>query len=255
MEAAARSRSSLGPHHAEPYHAVRLLGPEELRSHWQIEERHSGDCVKAVQAFNSAQETSTAAEGLLASSAPHVMMRLRDATLRAAAANKVALEAEQEKDAAEKEKEDIQRELCGNRPRPEAFTIEVNEEMPADVGDPGLDLANWRCCATKWWNRSQVQLGSREDALATRTGKNGYVDHPRLGLIGCLAYWVRGSMAHAVTMIAALCVKLGFSERVRDALPETRATRGAQTNTKRCQVVHALSSQCGRRATLLWSQK
>jgi len=65
---------------------------EELRS--QIEERHGGDCVKAVQAFNSAQETSTAAEGLLASSAPHVMMLLRDATLRAAAANKVTLEAE-----------------------------------------------------------------------------------------------------------------------------------------------------------------
>jgi len=57
---------------------------EELRS--RIEERHGGDCVKAVQAFNSAQETSTAAEGLLASSAPHVMMRLKDATLRAAAA-------------------------------------------------------------------------------------------------------------------------------------------------------------------------
>jgi len=38
---------------------------EELHS--QIQERHSGDCVKAVQAFNSAQlqDTSTAAEGLL----------------------------------------------------------------------------------------------------------------------------------------------------------------------------------------------
>ena len=63
--------------------------------------------MKAVQAFNSAHETSTAAEGLLASSAPHVMMQLRDATLRATAANKVTLEAEQEKDAAEKEKEDL----------------------------------------------------------------------------------------------------------------------------------------------------
>ena len=88
---------------------------EELRS--RIEERHGGDCVKAVQAFNSVQETSTAAEGLLASSAPRVIMRLRDATLRAAAANKVALEAEQGKDAAEKEKEDLKRELYGKRPR------------------------------------------------------------------------------------------------------------------------------------------
>jgi len=150
---------------------------EELRSH--IKERHGGDCVKAVQAFNSVQETSTAAEGLLASSAPRVIMRLRDATLRAAAANKVALEAEQEKDAAEKEKEDLQRELCGKGPRPEASTINSNEEMPADVGD--LDLANWRCHATKWWNCSQVRLGSREDALSPRTGKNGYINHPAAG--------------------------------------------------------------------------
>ena len=190
MEAAARSRSSLGPHHAEPYHAVRLLGGASQP------ELHSGDCVKAVQA--------------LASSAPHVMMRLRDATLRAAAANKVALKAEQEKDAAEKEKEDFQHELCVKRPRPEASTIEANEEMPADVSD--LDLADWRRHATKWRNRSQVQLGSREDALAPRTGKNGYVDHPRLGLIRCLVYWARGSMAHAGTMVAALCVKLGISD-------------------------------------------
>jgi hypothetical protein len=74
------------------------------------------------------------------------MMRLRDATLRATAANKVPLEAEQEKDAAEKEKEDLKRELCGKRPRPEASTIEANEEMPAEVGD--LDLADWHCHAT-----------------------------------------------------------------------------------------------------------
>ena len=186
--------------------------------------------MKAVQAFNSAHETSTAAEGLLASSAPHVMMLLRDATLCAVAVHKVALEAEQEKDVAEKEKKDLKRELCGKRPRPEASTIKLNEEMPADVGD--LDLADWRRHATKWWNRSQVQLGSLEDALAPRTDKNGYVDHHQLGLIGCFAYWARGSMTHAVTMIAVLCVKLGMSERVRDTLPETRATHEAETNTK-----------------------
>jgi len=36
-------------------------------------------------------------------------------------------------------------------------------------------------------------------------------------------------MSYAVTMIAALCVKLGISERVRDALPQTTATRKALT--------------------------
>jgi len=74
------------------------------------------------------------------------MMRLRDATLHAAAINKVALEAEQGKDAAEKEKEDLKRELCGKRPQPEASTIEANEETPADAGD--LDLTDWCCHAT-----------------------------------------------------------------------------------------------------------
>jgi len=69
----------------------------------------------------------------------HVMMRLRDATLRATIANKVALEAKQGKDAAEKEKEDLQRELCGKRPQPEASTIEANEEMP--MVKPG----SWVC--------------------------------------------------------------------------------------------------------------
>jgi len=74
------------------------------------------------------------------------MMLLRDATLFTAANNKVALEAEQEKDAAEKENEDLKRELCAKRPQPEASTIKANEEMLADVGD--LDLTDWSCHAT-----------------------------------------------------------------------------------------------------------
>ena len=85
---------------------------EELRS--RIKQKHGGDCEKAAetlesadetaQAFESAHMTSRAAQGLLACapSAPDAMMRLRNSTLCAAAANKVALEAEQQKDAAEK---------------------------------------------------------------------------------------------------------------------------------------------------------
>jgi len=103
---------------------------EELQS--QIEQKHGGDCAKAAktlesadetaQAFESAHRTSRAAEGLLACapSAPDAMMRLRDATLHAAAANKVTLEAEQRKDVAEKEVQDLKRELGGKRPRVEA---------------------------------------------------------------------------------------------------------------------------------------
>jgi len=63
--------------------------------------------VKAVQACEFAYPTSRVVETreLLActSSATHATTKLRDATLRATASNEVALEAEQGKDAAEKE--------------------------------------------------------------------------------------------------------------------------------------------------------
>jgi len=164
---------------------------EDLRS--RIEQEHGGDCAKAAetlesadetaQAFESAHKTRRAAEGLFACapSVPDAMMRLRDATLRAAAANKVALEAEQRKDSAEKEVQDLKRELGCKRPRAQASIIEANEEMPADVGD--LDLADHCCHAKQWWNRSQVELSSLEEVPPPRTGKpeDWYVDHPRLG--------------------------------------------------------------------------
>ena len=58
---------------------------------------------------------------------------------------------------------------------------------------------------------------SIEDSPSPRTGKHGFPDHPRLGLLGCVIYWARGGMSHAVTMIVALTVKLGITERVRNA--------------------------------------
>ena len=109
------------------------------------------------------------------------MMRLRDATIHAAAANKVALEAWQRKDASQKELQDLEREHGGTRPRVEACTIEATEEMLADVGD--LDLADHCRHVKQWWNHSQVELSSLEGVPPPRTGKpeDWYVDHPRLG--------------------------------------------------------------------------
>jgi len=116
-------------------------------------------------------------------------------------------------------------------------TEEEDDDDEESLSD--WDLADHRREATRVQNRRAIELGSRENVKELRRVQNGYVDHPRLGLIGCLAYWARGSMAHTVTMIVALCVKLGISGG----------------GPWRCQVVHALNSQCGRRATLLWSQK
>ena len=191
---------------------------------------HSARCVDAA-ADGSAASSSSTADACLAGAASNafgLMMRPSNVKARAVAANKITLEAEQAKDTLKREVQDLERKM--KRQRTDIFTTEDNQKMPADVGD--LDLADHCRHATRWWNRSQVQLGSLEDAPALRIGEYGYVNHPRLGLIGCLAYWARGSMAHADTMIAALCVKLGISERVRDALPETTATREAETNAK-----------------------
>ena len=150
-----------------------------------VQQKHCGDCAKsadeAAQAFGFVHKTSRAAEGLFkcAPSVPDEMMRLRDATLCAAAASKVALEAEQRKIAAEKEVQDLKRELGCKRPQADASTIDANVEMQSEVGD--LDLAD-HCGHTKqWWNQSQVELSSLEEVPPSRTGKDWYVHHPRLG--------------------------------------------------------------------------
>jgi len=80
---------------------------EELRN--QIEQRHGGEFVKTVQACESAHKTSRVAEELLACapSAPHAMMRLGDATLRAAAVNKAALENEEGQDDTDQRGEEL----------------------------------------------------------------------------------------------------------------------------------------------------
>ena len=70
------------------------------------------------------------------------------------------------------------------------------------------------------WNLRNMELGSVEEAPAPRTGKVRYLDHPQLKLIGSVAYWARGGMTHAVTMIVTLTVKLGITERVRNAIPQ-----------------------------------
>jgi hypothetical protein len=92
----------------------------ELRN-W-MEQRHSSECIKAVQAFICAHKTSTAAKELsaCAPSAPHAMI----ITLRAAAATKVAFEAEQGNDSTEEKVQDLKHELGGKKARAEASTIE-----------------------------------------------------------------------------------------------------------------------------------
>jgi len=82
----------------------------------------------------------------------------------------VALEADQRKIAAEKEVQDLKRELGCKRPQADASTIDANVEMPSEVGD--LDLADHCGHAKQWWNQSQVELSSLEEVPPSRTGKD-----------------------------------------------------------------------------------
>ena len=126
-------------------------------------------------------------------------------------------------------------ETCSSRAREKRARLPDTAEEEDDDDEESLsdwDLADHRREATRVQNRCAIELGSRNNVREMGSGKNRYVNLPRLGLIGCLAYWARGSMAHAVTMIATRCVKLGISERVCNALPETTATREAETNAK-----------------------
>ena len=58
----------------------------------------------------------------------------------------------------------------------------------------------------------------------------GYLEHPRLGLLGAVRYWARGVVTTAVMMIVAMIKRLNIVDAVRDALPKTRAQRDAETN-------------------------
>jgi len=65
-----------------------------------------------------------------------------------------------------------------------------------------------------------------------RRGEVGYLGlaHPRLGLLGWVSYWSRGSKDIPVKMIVSLCKKLNLAEQVSNNLPKTVAMKETETN-------------------------
>jgi len=128
--------------------------------HQQIMDRHSEKCVAAAQAADAV--SSNAVEGgasSLAGAASNVMnlmMRLSNTKARAVAANKVALEAEQAKDALEREVQALERAL--KRPHTEASSTKNAEGMKVD--EDMWDLGHHRWEATRVWNLRNIELGS-----------------------------------------------------------------------------------------------
>jgi hypothetical protein len=113
------------------------------------------------------------------------MMQLRQAESRAEAANKLALEAEKERDAAEKAVEELKRQLQPKRARTDDGAGDAHEKL-AEVDN--WDLRDHRQQATRVQNRRNVQVGSRMSQAKPRTGTDGFLHHTRLGLVGWISY-------------------------------------------------------------------
>jgi hypothetical protein len=193
----------------------------------RLEENH-GNCAEAVAKKAAADAASAATVDPDAPNVLQAMMQLQQAKSRAEAANKLALEAEKERDAAEKAVEELKRQLQPKRPRTDDDAGDAHE-MLAEVEN--WDLRDHRQQATRVQNRRNVHLGSRQNQAQPRAGTDGFLHHKRLGLVGWIAYWCLGDSALAGDIIVALIKTLGLTELVSDALA-SRKHKEAETNAK-----------------------
>ena len=225
----------------------------------RIEEKH-GCCLAAAEDAKRREHTadSARADGL-----PDIEMqagaRLAAAREAADAAGARALAAEKERDAAAAEVERLERELDPKR-------VEEAEEEDG----PGPSMGDWtlvdhRRETTRVMNRRAIEpvaAPAREprEPREPRTGKDGYLHHRRLGLVGAVAYWAGGSLALVVTMLVALIVHLDIVEKVRAALPQGPRELKAETEAFICdrleqgfaETKHAARRGSGRSMALGW---
>jgi hypothetical protein len=179
-------------------HPTELACLQELLK--RLQDRHV-DCAEAVAKKAAADAASAATVDPDAPNVLQAMMQLQQAKSRAEAANKLALEAEKERDAAEKAVEELKRQLQPKRPRTDDDAGDAHEVL-AEVEN--WDLRDHRQQATRVQNRRNVQLGSRQNQAQPRAGTDGFLHHKRLGLVGWIAYWCLGDSALAGDIIVAL---------------------------------------------------
>ena len=206
-------------------HPTELACLQELLK--RLQDRHV-NCAEAVAKKAAADAASAATVDPDAPNVLQAMMQLQQAKSRAEAANKLALEAEKERDAAEKAVEELKRQLQPKRPRTDDDAGDAHEVL-AEVEN--WDLRDHRQQATRVQNRRNVQLGSRQNQAQPRAGTDGFLHHKRLGLVGWIAYWCLGDSALAGDIIVALIKTLGLTELVSDALA-SRKHKEAETNAK-----------------------
>jgi hypothetical protein len=203
-----------------------------------IQRDHDPTCVDAAQKLQAAEKDAVDAstkrppdEGAASINANEVLMlhsKLKIIQARAAQANKAALEVEKARDELHNQIQQIEEQLQPKR-----------APTDDDAGDPhdllaefdNCDLSDHRREGTRVQNRRNVQVGSRDNQQKSRTGKDGFLHHTRLGLVGWISYWCCGDAALAVVILVALINTIGLTELVSDALGR-RKQKEAETNAK-----------------------
>ena len=121
--------------------------------------------------------------------------RADEAKTAAAAATKAAIAADELHAEAERHVASLEGTLFPSRT--------VNDNGPTHAENEWSFLTHTREM-TRVMRRRKVALGTRTVAPSPRDGKDGYLEHPRLGLLGAVRYWARGVVTTAVMMIVAM---------------------------------------------------
>ena len=164
-----------------------------LQDVWQqLQASHGQNCIDAAHALVRQQAAAAAAasrpsapdENAMASMmhAVQIRTRLESATKRAAEANAAYLAAEKEKDAAQLAVQQLERELhaCCKRAR----TAEQDDE-PTEAAAEWY-LSTFRREENRVSTRRNIAITDWQHCIEIRRGKDNFLRHPRLGLLGCL---------------------------------------------------------------------
>ena len=191
----------------------------------QLQASHGQNCIDAAHALAREQAAAAAAsrppardENVMASMMHLAQIRsqLEAATKRAVDANAACLAAEREKDAAQLAVQELEKELQSHCPK-RARTAEQDDEPTEAVAE--WDLSTFRREFTRVSGRRNIAITDRQCCRETRRGKYNFLNHPRLGLLGWMAYWSHGVQSIVVTMIVDLIKELGLTQQVIAGLP------------------------------------
>ena len=141
----------------------------------RLQDRHV-DCAEAVAKKDAADAASAATVNPDTPNVLQVMMQLEQAKTRAKTANKFALEAEKEKDAAEKAVEELKRQLQPKRARTDDDAGGPHD-LITEFGNCDLSDHRRETEGTCVQIRRNVQVGSRDNQQKPHTGEDGFLGH------------------------------------------------------------------------------